>query len=559
MASAVAAKKVRIILYVLCSFALVRVGYCNNPFLFFEADNLKILKTFHLAGLRTAKSQIENTTHHLKHDISVRAFLGRHRGLLHVIDSMSEEAEIDAALTIEMIDNLLNGTSFDTRSKKAILALGRILHWATGVSGPDQVASFQAALSEMKNTLLSQTKYNSQLIQGQKYLSTVSNRTNHLIGSLSNRISDNIKRIQRNKERQFVTINLLSLTTCLNVLNKNARETCNRMEKIIALGTLGYLSSSAITRAELSDMITEIKSHKRAYPPIFDVNEVHHYYTYKLTKIALSSDNLFVSLHVPLVNYEDRSVLRMLTREEKLMARNDIFNMQFIATNKEKGTYTYLTESDVMGMLKIGHNYLYTERRTEMISVERTCSELLPCEPRLGDFVVHPLSETTFVVRISHPLQVSLKCHGNTNWTSTTHTIFHINSSAIITVPPICRMESTYFTIYSCPPARAMIAKDVTFSIQYDHPILISLSNGTTENTTSVQQMLQKNKADLKKLGVLHAKLKEKNHNMSKMVDHVKIGVASGGGSLILVLILAAVCIICCCCANKNTLRLPFS
>ena len=565
MASAMLQSKpeVRLLIYILWALSLTLVE--SKGFLIYEEDSVKILKTFDVSALNITKTQILNLTSFIAHDPSARDFFETSSGIEHIILSITKETGWDASITIEMIDNILNSTKVSTRLKpRSIPWLGRALHWVSGVAGPDEVAAFKKALHEVKNSLISQNEFNSQLIAGQKYLHKISNSTNHLLGNMTDRIAVNVRRIRENKKQEMATLNLLSLVSSLNILNKNARSTCIKIENIISTGSLGYLSYRAISKHELEKVILKIQNHNPAYTPIFGIGDIRGYYVNKLTKFHMSPDILITSLHVPLVDYQKRATIRILSKREKMMAFMDIFNFQYLAISHDRDEYTFLTNNDLLGMLRIGHNYLYNKRKSFMLTHRKICSELLSCGDiaRLGDYVIQPITDNSFVIRIRHPVQVTLKCHNNiTEWTRTTHTVFHMNSSAIVTVPANCALESQYFRIFESPPSRTITDGVVEFTIKYDHPMLTKLTfrNDTSFNTSSWNSVVRNNNKNLKKLGDLNRDLEQKHKNMSAKVKHIVIGVASGGGAMTLIAVISALCCCYCCWSNRHTLIMPFA
>ena len=546
-------------LLILIIYTLLLSDVESKGFLIYEEDSVRVLKTFDVSALRTTKQQILNLTHFIAHDPSARAFFETTSGIEHIILSITKETGWDATITIDLIDNILNSTKVSSRLRtRSIPWLGRAIHWVTGVAGPDEVSAFKTALHEIKNSLVSQNDFNNQLIKGQKYLHKVSNATNHLLGNMTDRISINIRRIRENKNENMATLNLLSLVSSLNILNKNARSQCIKIENIISTGSLGYLSYQAIPKNELEKVILKIQKQNPAYTPIFGIGDIRGYYTNKLTKFHMGPKTLALSLHVPLVDYQKRATIRVITKREKMMAFMDIFSYDYVAISHARDSYTFLTNSDLMGMLRIGHNYLYLKRKSTMLIHKKTCSELLPCGG-IGDYVIHPITDNSFVVRIRHPVQVTLKCHNNkTDWTRTTHTIFHIKSSAIIMIPTNCGLDSKYFRIYESPPAKTITDGVIEFSIKYDHPMLNKLTfrNSSSFNISSWNAVIKDNNKNLKKLRDSNIDLEIKHKNMSAKVDKVVIGVASGGGALSFIAVVATLFCCCCCWANRHSLNL---
>ena len=202
-----------------------------------------------------------------------------------------------------------------------------------------------------------------------------------------------------------------------------------------------------------------------------------------------------------------------------------------------------------------GGNFISTTRRSEIHSHKKITETV----PGLGNVVVHTLDETSFVVKTQNPVLAFLRCNDSTE-------SIQLNQSALLTIPPDCKLESDLFPIHPSFPSK-VVTPDVatTFMIDIEHPQLQELSSSNNDSTRKLswRELIKSNRADLLELGKNKDELEETNSEFKFKVsmietgiDHIIKGVASGGGTLLLIIIIVTVCLCLVCCRNKNTLSL---
>ena len=245
----------------------------------------------------------------------------------------------------------------------------------------------------------------------------------------------------------------------------------------------------------------------------------------------------------------------------------DIFTSDYIAINERKRSYAFFTSPELFAMARVGGNFISTTRRAELLTHHKICTEQTcgsEAVPGLGDFYVHTLDETTFVVKTRHPVSATLVCNIGTSKT------IELNLTALLTVPPECSIESDYFRIYESSPAKSALPEMKTeFAIhpqQLSFKTLSSNSSNVTNSHSSWRAIINANKFDLLKLGNTSAELKRHNDEFKEKVSTIETAynwmkngfwsLASGGGAITLIIIVAALCLCICACRNRDTLSL---
>ena len=211
------------------------------------------------------------------------------------------------------------------------------------------------------------------------------NRTNTVINMLNHRVEDNIFRINKSKETIEGILNILGIQSTLNTLNRNCRSLVARANTILNFARLGFLTTSAISRMTLGKLVRRIQLRNKRYSPLFGVDDIDRYYSTKLTKVSFDDDLMHVHIHIPLVDFTDTSLIRSLTKQEKDTSVHDIYNYDFVAINRERRSYSFLTHADLLSMSKVESTYISTKRRCEMLTHSTVCTKLACGSiPKLG-------------------------------------------------------------------------------------------------------------------------------------------------------------------------------
>ena len=470
-------------------------------------------------------------------------------GRWHVIHNIGHENIQDAKLTAFLIDSLMNTTG-DKRIHTRSNPIGDFLSWTTGVAGPRDKEIFKQAIFELKRDLKVQGVFNSQVIKGSKIMHAVLNRTNTVVNMLNHRVEDNMIRIKKNEKAEVSTINILGILSTLNTLNKNCRSLVVRANTILNFSRLGYLTTSAISRSTLSKLIRNIQLKNKRFSPLFGVDDIDRYYSTKLTKVSFDDDLLHVHVHVPIVDYTETSLIRSLTKQEKDLSFHDIYNYDFVAINRERRSYSFLTHADLLAMSKVGSTYVSTKRRCEMLTHSTVCTKLTCGSiPRLGLYTVYNIDNLNFLVRVRDPITALLTCNNAHN--ESKHV--QLNHTAILVIPHDCRLESEFFNI-AASHISAEYETVNTFMIQPRHPLLAMLAPDTSANSSSLRALLKRNKVDLGRLAKSNFKMEEINTIFKWRITRIEIATAASISALGLILMIALCCCVVILVKNKDNL-----
>ena len=558
------ASVVRIMLALIISIMLPGHGQCYK--LIYEEGNNDILLSINLTSLGPAVTAIRDMTNFIHNDKSVRRFFEGKSGLDHVVFALGKEAEQDARLTIDLVDNLVNSADLpiDHRIEtRSFDALGTIESWITGVPSPSDKRMFKKAINDIQSALQIQDEFNDKVIEGVNVTHALLNRTNMIVSNLTYRVNDNLRRIRMNKLNDDAEINMKALLTSLNVMNKNARSITNRGQHMLSFARLGFLTPSVISQKKLGRLVEKIQLKNEHLAPLFGTSEINRYYSNKLTTVHFDGQFMNFRVHIPLVDYSDHITIRPLYKHEKELSFNDIYGMDYLAISIQKRAYTFISSSDLFAMPRVGGNFISTQRRCEILSHKAICGSY-NCEseavPGLGDFVVHSLQGATFIIKIRHPVTANLLCNNSSKR-------IELNMTTLLTIPHDCQLESDYFKIYASPPSKVILPEEkTTFMIHTRHPLLKelhSLNGSDSESHQSWRALIRANNKDLKKLGTINNELEEKNELFRDKVSSIEAGyewittwVASGGGTIALVVMVVALCLCICVCRNRDTLAL---
>ena len=366
-----------------------------------------------------------------------------------------------------------------------------------------------------------------------------------------------------NKDNEDAEINMKALLTSLNIMNKNVRSITNNAQHMLSFARLGFLTPSVISQKKLARLVEKIQLRNEHLAPLFGSSEINRYYSNKLTTVHFDGQGMHFRVHIPLVDFSDHIIIRPLYKHEKELSFNDIYSMDYLAISSEKRVYSFITSSELFGMPRVGGNFISTQRRCEILSHKTICGHY-NCEseavPGLGNYVVHALDQTTFVVKIRHPVLANLHCNN-------TSKRIELNMTALLTLPHDCQLESDFFKIHASPPSKVILPEEKTsFMIHTRHPLLKdlhSLNDSDSENHRSWRALIRANNKGLRKLGTVNKELGKKNELFRDKVatietgfDWIKTGMASGGGTIALVVIVVALCLCICACRNRDTLAL---
>lgn len=521
-----------------------------------EVDGNDILVTIDTSSLRAAASQIQNLTNFFeskKFKLSnfYKAPSMHITGRWHVIHNIGHETMQDAKLTIFLIQSLMNSTGDKRVHTRSANVIGEFISWTTGVAGPRDKEIFKQAIFELKRDLKVQGVFNSQVIKGNKIEHAILNRTNSVVNMLSHRVEDNWVRINKNEKAEVSTINILGILKTLSTLNRNCRSLVVRANTILNFARLGFLTTSAISRLTLGKLIRRIQLKNKRYSPLFGVDDIDRYYSTKLTKVSFDNDLLHVHIHIPLVDYTETSLIRSLTKQEKDLSFHDIYNYDFVAINRERRSYSFLTHADLLAMSKVGGTYISTKRRCEMLTHSTVCTELA-CGgiPRLGQYTVYNVDNDNFLVRVRDPITALLTCSNDSKH-------IQLNHTAILLIPRDCRLESEFFNIAASHiSGEKEIETGNTFTIQLRHPLLVMLAPDTSANSSSLRDLVKLNNHDLIKLNDVNSELEKTNTLFEWRITRIEVATAASLSGLGLILMIAL-----CCCAtilvkNRNTLKI---
>ena len=528
----------------------------------FESDSVKVLLSQDISDLRLSEMHIKNITKYLTNERAVRRFFFQNTsGKEHIIASIVREVIQDSKLTEILVDSLMNVTNTyaRVRVKRAWAPfLGNILNKVTGVAGPNQVKLYKKAFEQLKDTATAQSHFNSQIIHGQKIQHTILSRTNKLLLNITEAMEHNMIRISANKKNSEAAVNLLSLLTMANVINKNTRSIVNRADKIISFGSIGYLTTAALPRSTLSNVISSIQMSHPHYAPLFGASEVENYYNTKLTSCHFNGTMIHTSLHVPLIQQDDIFKLRPLKKQEKELSHFDLYSLEFIAVNDNKGSYSLLSHEDLNSMLKVKGNYIAQRRRAEILTHKSLCTEISCREVvRIGDYILQYIDETSFLLKLRKiPVVANLECQNETAKSITLN-----KTEMLLTLPPDCSFKSRHFKIAESSSSNSHILRErnIKFEIKLQNPRLKDLTNEGNETSSQLgwRGVIKSNIKDLRGLKKSNGKLSEMNAFIKDKIGKITLAGMIGGGSIGLVILVIVLCCICIIFKNRSNLTIP--
>ena len=549
-------------LFTCCVLLLIGQSQATDT-LIYESDSVKVMVTIDVTGLKRGMDQIMNATEFLQTSKDVRRYFFRNdSGKRHIIYALGKEVIQDAKLTNVLVGSLLNSSSnitYQVRSKRAWNLLGKVLHLTTGVVGPTQAKNMKKALSDLRGSVTALTHFNSQTVAGQKLEHAILSRTNSLIANLSDQVDDHMHRIRMNKQEGQAVVNLVSLLTSCNIMNKNIRSIVNRADKIISFGSLGYLSALAISRSTLSNVIRSIQLKNTKYSPLFGPNQINEYYTNKLTSVRFDGDYIQVALHVPLISPNERSTIRTLTKSQKELSYFDIFSLEFMTIDRRRNTYSLFSQSELDAMMHLQGQFVSRKRRAEIRMHQKICTEIQCDMAGVGDFVVRNIDDQSFLLKLKYPVTAILKCSDQTVKKAVNQSI------TLLTLASDCSLTSDHFEISASNPSQTEAVKsDIKFSLNSADPALVELAPEieTMKNETRRQhgwrRVIKENIADLRRLKSTNDKMEEMNSWIRNRVSNIEMYSLAGGGSLTIVLIIVIACACFMIITNRTNLTIPF-
>ena len=395
-------------------------------------------------------------------------------------------------------------------AKRSLDFLGRLLHMATGVVGPDQQKEINDALQQLQETTgLNQGAIN-QLLRASRVTLTAVEEDNDKIKELGLIADDHAGLIDGIADQAEKTNQGLLLYTTEMSTIQTIREAMTRSRFIMSDGRRGFLSPYAMSVDTLKEHINELDLADRTHVPIFPGQEASKYYSLRLGTSFWINDTLVSTLRVPMVTMTEKFELRHLTKVDKANATMDISGFSFVAMSKSRRAYMLLTDEDIRHCTKMG-KVLVCRRRSISI-LER---DDIP----MGSVLVHEILPNTFLVLQPDSLNGSLACGGK-------ESLKKIPKAAIVMVVPYCSLSTPAYTIHASKWAEA--EADVTiFEVSHDldQYNLGHLKEKARTFGTRMQEEVRNSTRRLQRIeeeAVVHQVTQA----------HVIIGVGTGGGVL---------------------------
>ena len=214
-----------------------------------------------------------------------------------VTNGSEKDKEIDMSDSNEIRPKLV---------KRSIEFLGNLISYVTGVPGPKEWRLNQANIGHLKKALLLVNR--KERIQEQRItnvdhrLSTVSTKVESLLQTMSITLSE-----MSTIEHDFkATLIFGTLENGVMQLLEEMQYLVSGIDNILFKGHFQLASSYGIDKEFLRKAIIDIQSKHKTLVPIFSTNEIEKYYETPLTTVTLHGEEIWSTIKIPMVNYNDR-------------------------------------------------------------------------------------------------------------------------------------------------------------------------------------------------------------------------------------------------------------
>ena len=403
------------------------------------------------------------------------------KGVMSLRDSIIKEISSRVTLANTTITELMDQSY---RGKRGIDALGIIWNKISSAPGPKQYRQQNKAINQIQQDLKQEVTLTLEAQHQLDNVHKIEEVETKLIEKAVTAINPNTNLIHTKTEIAQITDLLTYRSNALHCLD-HVDNVIGKATSIIQEGNQNLLSLSMINKEELSSVVLDLTiKNKGGLQPVFNKQELHHYYQMKLTTVFIHLNEIHSYTRIPLTDPSDAYNIDEILSDNTILLRS-----------KHEHYFRVITMNELNRCIQHGNTFVSDLRPIQLPSSSLICNNI-SCKDHLTKTIVDEFQPNNFLYKLPTDKETpaSYRCKNMQKPTS-----FNLAPRGTLVIPPHCSISSPLMTIKAISQESSQLdSLEMRFTIT---PL------PQWHTATEIQDILQANLTEVKSLSMENEKL----------------------------------------------------